>query len=173
MKTRDHKTAQILLAITAGLVFASAAAAENAAVLSPTKRQQALDEAKKLLEMRDVSPAAAEHDPFHPAAFAELVGSMGHVAGVTPPAGETATHAPTGPRNDRELLQAIAASLKPSGNFVIGGQETLVFGQKRVKAGGTLTITFEGSEYTLEVTAIHRTNYTLRLNREEFTRPIK
>jgi hypothetical protein len=48
-----------------------------------------------------------------------------------------------------------------------------VFGQKRVKAGGFLTITFEGNEYTLEIASIERPNFTLRLNREEFTRPIK
>ena len=34
-------------------------------------------------------------------------------------------------------------------------------------------ITFEGTEYTVEVTAIENNNFTLRLNREEFTRPIK
>jgi len=49
----------------------------------------------------------------------------------------------------------------------------LVFGQKRVKAGGLLTITFEGNEYTLEIVSIAPPNFTLRLNREEFTRPIK
>lgn len=77
------------------------------------------------------------------------------------------------PKGPRGLLESIAASLKPSGYFVIGGQPTLVFGQKRVKAGGTLTINFEGREYTLEVVALDRTNFTLRLDREEFTRPIK
>ena len=77
------------------------------------------------------------------------------------------------PKTDRDILQAIAASLKPTGNFVLSGQPTLVFGQKRVKAGGLVTITFEGTEYTLEITAIERTSFTLRLNREEFTRPIK
>ena len=34
-------------------------------------------------------------------------------------------------------------------------------------------ITFEGNQYTLEITSIDRTNFTLRLNREEFTRTIK
>jgi hypothetical protein len=84
-----------------------------------------------------------------------------------------ATTVPTGPRGDRELVEAIAKSLKPSGYIVLGGQASLSFGQKRVKAGGILTITFEGSQYTLEITSIDRTNFTLRLNREEFTRTIK
>jgi hypothetical protein len=81
--------------------------------------------------------------------------------------------APAGPRSDREILAAIAVNLRPSGNFVLGGQQTLIFGQKRVKAGMPLTINFEGTEYTLEITAIDRANFTLRLNREEITRPIK
>jgi ribosomal 50S subunit-recycling heat shock protein len=77
------------------------------------------------------------------------------------------------PKTDRDIVRAIASSLKPTGNFILAGQPTLVFGQKRVKAGSLLTITFEGTEYTLEITAIERTSFTLRLNREEFTRPIK
>lgn len=174
MNTPNQKIFQSLLALAGSLVFALAPAAENSDVMSPTKRQLALDQAKKLLAVREVSPSAADHDPFHSAAFAELVAGPGRVPGVTPPSGETAaSHAPAGPRSNHELLQAIGASLKPSGNFILGGQPTLVFGQKRVKAGGTLTITFEGSEYILEITAIERTNFTLRLNREEFTRPIK
>ncbi len=170
MKTPIQKTLQCLLALAGGLFFALAPAAENGEVMSPTKRQLSLDQAKKLLTIREVSPAAADHDPFHSAAFAELVGTAVH---ATPSGDTAASHVPSGPRSNHELLQAIAASLKPSGNFVLGGQQTLVFGQKRVKAGGTLTITFEGSEYTLEIAAIERTNFTLRLNREEFTRPIK
>ena len=70
-------------------------------------------------------------------------------------------------------VRAIATSLKPSGYIVLGGQPSVSFGQKRVKAGGILTITFEGNQYTLEVVSIDRTNFTLRLNREEFTRTLK
>jgi hypothetical protein len=141
-----------------------ALAAEGDTVLSPAKRQDALDKARKLLATRDVAPVTV--DPFHSEKFSEMVSGLGRTSGVTAPV--TAS-----PRTEREILQAIATSLKPSGNFILGGQSTLVFGQKRVKAGGFLTITFEGTEYTLEITAIERTSFTLRLNREEFTRPIK
>jgi hypothetical protein len=78
-----------------------------------------------------------------------------------------------GPRSDHDILAGIASGLTPTGIFVLDGQRTLVFGQKRVKAGTTLTINFEGGEYIVEVTAIDHTSFTLRLNREEFTRPIK
>ena len=156
------------LLLAGGSVFAA-----GEAVLSPAKRQQALDRGKALVANREIVPAAT--NPFYPPAFAEAVAAMGRAANATgtETTGTTTTTAPTGPRNDRELLQAIAASLKPSGYIVLGGQASVSLGQKRVKAGGVLTITFEGNQYTLEIVSIDRTNFTLRLNREEFTRTIK
>jgi hypothetical protein len=150
---------------------APAAGAPN--VLSPAKRQEVVDQAAKLLAAREVAPVTS--DPFHPAGFEELMAESGRPAGsptgTTPRDGAPAQ--PTGPRNERDLLQAIGTGLKPSGFYTLSGQPTLVFGQKRVKAGGSLTITFEGTEYTLVVTTIAPPNFTLRLNREEFTRTIK
>jgi hypothetical protein len=155
--------------IAAALLLSSAVLASADTVLSPIKRQEALARGKELVAVRDVVPVTT--NPFFPAAFAEAVSSVGRVSGpVAPAAGEAA---PAGPRTERDLLQAIASSLKPSGYIVLGGEPSLSFGQKRVKAGGILTITFEGKQYTLEVTSIDRTNFTLRLNREEFTRTIK
>lgn len=157
------------------LLLGGAAAASGDTVLSPAKRQEALERGKSLVAPREV--ALISVNPFHPPAFAETVAGMGRVPGTTTPSndsgGETVTRVPTGPRTDRELLQAISTSLKPSGYIVLGGQASLSFGQKRVKAGGVLTITFEGNQYTLEITSINRTNFTLRLNSEEFTRTIK
>lgn len=140
--------------------------AQTGIVQNPAKRQEAIDKGHALLAPREATVPSA--DPFHSEAFAEVVGGMGRVPGVVQ------TEAPrVGPRSDRDLLEAIATSIQPSGYFILGGEATLVFGQKRVKAGSTLTINFEGTEYTLEITALDRTNFTLRLNREEFTRPIK
>lgn len=156
------------------LLFGSVALAAEGTVLNPVKRQAALEQGKALVAPREMAPVTV--DPFHPAAFAETVAAMGRVSGTASPAGgpgDTANPAPSGPRTDRELLKAIAQGLKPSGYIVLGGQSSISFGQKRVKAGGVLTITFEGGQYTLEVTSIDRTNFTLRLNREEFTRTIK
>jgi hypothetical protein len=124
--------------------------------------------------VREITPI--QDNPFFPAAFAEAAAALGRGPGQvtpTPDGGEVPARPPTGPRTDRDLLQAIAQSLKPGGYIVIGGQPSLSFGQKRVKAGNTLTITFEGNQYTLEVVNIDRTTFTLRLNREEFTRTIK
>lgn len=159
----------LLLAALAGITLTRAAAADPAgSVLSPLKRQEVIEQAASLLAAREISPVTS--NPFQPGGFEELVGGMDRPAGST--TGETPAQA-TGPRSNRDLVQAIGAGLKPSGFFVLGGQPTLIFGQKRVKAGGTLTITFEGTQYTLEITTITPPNFTLRLNREEFTRTIK
>jgi hypothetical protein len=137
-------------------------------VSNPTKRIEGLAQAKALLTTKEA--AVSVKDPFHSEAFGEALGAAGSKGGTTP---TTTQAAPAGPRSNRDLLQAIAAGLKPSGFFVLSGEPTLVFGQKRVKAGGVLTIHFEGADYTLEIVSIERPNFTLRLNREEFTRPIK
>jgi len=174
-RTLDHPVR--LMALFAALAAVPLVRAEDeagASVASPGKRQESVDQAKKLMAHRDVIPITA--DPFHPEAFNEVVAAMGgHVPGAVAPVapGEPAAAHPAAPRTERDVLQSIAAVLKPSGYIVLGGQPSLSFGQKRVKAGGTLTINFEGTEYTLEITSIDRTNFTLRLNREEFTRPIK
>lgn len=164
--------------IIASLVVlaAGAGAAMADTVLAPAKRQQILERSKALIAVREVVPVPV--DPFYSQAFTEAVAAMGRVSGNVPaPSNNEGTpeapRTPVGPRNDRDLLQAIAASLKPSGYIVLGNQPSLSFGQKRVKAGGVLTITFEGAQYTLEIVSIDRTNFTLRLNREEFTRTIK
>ncbi len=172
MKSPLNKVNRLILVLAAALLTATARAAEASDVLSPTKRQETLDQAKKLLAPREALPPVI--DPFHSEAFNELVGAASRVPG-TGASSETSgkTPAATGPRSPHDRLQAIAAGLKPSGFYVLSGQPTLVFGQKRVKAGGFVTITFEGTEYTLEIVSIDRPNFTLRLNREEFTRPIK
>jgi len=163
--------ASIALALVAGRSYG----AEGEVVVNPQKRQASLEQAKGVLAAKPQAPMGK--DPFHPEVE---VGSTTNSTNTTEPAQTTGNNVavrkdPVGPRSTRDLLQTIATSpsLKPSGFFVLGGEPTLVFGQKRVKAGGFLTINFEGSEYTLEIVSISRPNFTLRLNREEFTRPIK
>ncbi|HQY04903.1 MAG TPA: hypothetical protein PLQ52_02450 [Lacunisphaera sp.] len=168
MKSNHLRLTCAVLLMAGGLTMGTANT-----VLSPAKRQAALERGKSLLAPREIVPLAV--NPFYPEAFAETVAGLGRTTGATATTtgGDTATTVPTGPRGDRELVEAIAKSLKPSGYIVLGGQASISFGQKRVKAGGILTITFEGNQYTLEITSIDRTNFTLRLNREEFTRTIK
>jgi hypothetical protein len=166
MMTAKKKILSVVLVLSAGMLWRPAGAAETSDIPAPAKRLEILKQAKQLLAVHEAP--VVTNDPFHSQAFAELTGTAARP--VTPdPAGAKVVS----PRSPQDLLQAIAANLKPSGNFIMNGEHTLIFGQKRVKAGGTLTITFEGTEYTVEVTAIENNTFTLRLNREEFTRPIK
>ena len=164
-------TMRIAAAIAAVAAVGSAVAQE--AVSNPAKRTEVLTQSKALLAAKE--QGSAIKDPFHSEAFAGTIAANAGkpVSGQASGSETGSTRTSTGPRTPHDLLQAIASSLKPSGYFVLGGQPTLVFGQKRVKAGSLLTITFEGTEYTLEIVSIERPNFTLRLNREEFTRPIK
>lgn len=158
------------------LLAAVALAADVAPVTAPTKRTESLGTAQKLLTAREATAPADLADPFHSEAFATTAATSGTVAAgnQSPATGGSgnAVARPGAPRTTRDLLQSIGDALRPSGFIVMGGEPSLSFGQKRVKPGGTLTITFEGAEYTLEVTAIDRTNFTLRLNNEEYTRPV-
>lgn len=143
-----------------------ALADEPSPVLSPVARKEALAKAEALLSQKPLGLPADAIDPFHSEAFAEATGHVVHANN------DSGTPKP-GPKSERDILVGIASGLKPTGNFVIAGQPTLFFGQKRVKPGTTLTINFEGAEYIVEITAIDHTSFSLRLNREEYTRPIK
>ncbi len=140
---------------------------EAGQVATPTRRASAVAAAKKLLTVTEHGAIPNLVDPFH----SDTV--------VQPPIDkvpdEPGKPPKPGPKVDdsSRLIRAIAAALKPSGHFVIGGEPNLVFGQKRVKAGGHLSITFEGTAYTVDITAITNTTFTLSLNGEEYTRPIK
>ena len=171
MKLPMNKLLRLLLVVLAGGTGFTLGRAAEGEILSPTARQQALENARKLLAPHEIAAPAA--DPFHSDAYNELVKGAGKTPVTTGTGGATNPSTSTGPRTSRDQLQAISAGLKPSGYIVLGGQPTLLFGQKRVKAGGSVTITFEGTEYTVEITSIVSPNFTLRLNREEFTRPIK
>lgn len=156
----------LILAGAAGLGLNAAADENVSPVLSPNVRKEAVARAEALLATKPVTLPANIIDPFHSDAFAEATGHSVHAAASD-------TTPVKGPRTDHDILVGIANGLKPTGNFVLGGQETLIFGQKRVKPGTSLTINFEGAEYIVEITAIDHTSFTLRLNREEYTRPIK
>ncbi len=161
------KLGALLAATTLALGLVVRASADD--VVSPNKRTDVLNSAKALLTVKDGAMAAK--DPFHSEAFAEAVANA---AGVSPsrPTETGPSKAPVGPRSNRDTLQAIATNLKPR-YLELGGQPILFFGQKRVKAGDILTINFEGTDFALEVVSIEKPNFTLRLNRDEFTRPIK
>ncbi len=138
----------------------------------PAKRETTVALAKTLLQPRvyAVSPADAI-SPFAPPTFdqpdpeelkSQRAAAAAAAAGIV--------HRTPG---DRGVLEQLAEKIVPSGIARLGGNAILLFGQKKLKVGDRLTITFEGNDYDLDITSIGNTNFTLRYNSEEITRSIK
>lgn len=157
------------------LAFAGAAplCAQKSDLVPPQKRAVAVEMADRLVQPR-VLAALPETlvVPFNPVGFdqpdpEEIKAQQAAAAAAA------ASGTPLRPVGDRNVLATIADKLSPSGTAIIGGDPILLFGSRRLKIGDRITVTYEGADYQLEITAITRTTFTLRLNREEITRPIK
>jgi len=132
-------------------------------------RRAVVELAAKLAKVETPEPMVDSQlaHPFSPAGFGQTAQD-----GSGPGAGAVSA-GPSKPFGDHDILAAIAPRIMPSGTFSMGTDRLLIFGKKRLKAGDHLTVNFEGADYVLELVAIDRTNFTLRLNHEEITRPIK
>lgn len=171
MKLTSFMIAVAGVALTAGTNLPAKPAAPKKGAESDIAtieaRKGVVEMAQGLAKQEQPAPLADDLPvPFNPRGFNAVV----HEA-PRPPEGQV------GPivrrSGDREVLEAIASRVLPSGTFSLGGERYLQFSKKRLKVGDKLTVTHEGADYTLELTAIDATNFTLRLNREEITRPIK
>jgi hypothetical protein len=171
---------KLLRVLLLALPAAVATAADVSPVIVPTKRDESLRQARAMLAPREAGAPQGLKDPFNSEAFlaaanaagAPAAPAAGPAAGGTTAAGVPAAR-PAGPRSGRDLLAALAEGLRPSGSFTLRGEPILTFGARRVKVGDALTVTFEGAEYAVVISAIKPPNFTFRLNNEEFTRPIK
>jgi hypothetical protein len=162
--------------LIAGLLVALPAAAKTAAPRKVPQSDLASVESRRASV--NVSNALAKVDnpgplpdplplPFNPSGFNRVVREEPRPSAEP---GQTAAPKAAG---DHDVLAAIAQRVTPTGTFNLGGSRYLQFSKKRLKVGDHLTVTHEGQDYNLELTAIDATNFTLRLNREEITRPIK
>ena len=107
--------------------------------------------------------ASAVARPFNPSGFYRTARPVTEtVAGPAPKA-----------YGDREILAALAAKVIPKGTLRLGSQSLLIFGKKNLRPGDRLTVSHEGQDYNLVLVGFDNTNFTLRLNKEEITRPIK
>lgn len=170
------------LALGCGLVglattqaWSAAAPAPKSDVVPPQKRQATVDKALRLTKAP--APLQLPPDlvqPFNPANFDapdQEDPKPGPNPGPNPPGPKPA---PT-ISSDRELLEAMAPRIQPTGALVVSGRPpVLTFaGAKRARVGDVLQVQFNEKEYDIEITAIDRTNFTLRFRGEELTRPIK
>jgi hypothetical protein len=179
MKTRFLISALLLAAMGAVPVLRAVPAKSNSNVKSDLAtvedRQVVVALANKIARPVEITPVPDEpKTPFAPVGFdrPDPVERRG-----LPPPGANAGGPPK-PSSSRNILETIAARVQSTNSVTFNGT-TFVFvkmpggGQKRLKVGDKLTITFEGLDYELEITAIESTTYTLRLGNEKITRPIK
>ncbi|MBX7122095.1 MAG: hypothetical protein K1X42_08185 [Opitutaceae bacterium] len=157
----------------AGTPLVGAPAKALKADINPSAARTAMvEKAQKLSRQVEVANLAATTvDPFSPASFNAPDPEEMRLAAE---AARRARGVP-GPRvaSDRDLLIAIAHQIKPTGTMNLGGESILLVGSQKIRVGESLSASYEGKPIAVTVTAIDRTSFSLRLNGEEFTRPIK
>lgn len=145
-----------------GLLLTSAATSMFAAADIPTSQARAkiLDVGEKLLSEPEhqYSAKSPAKSPF----TAKLVANEVKAA---PKSGR--------PASDLEFLQILAAKLNPTGVLMLGDEALLLFGEKKVKVGDTMKIPFDKDSVDVELVDLSGTSFTLKLNNEQLTRPIK
>lgn len=176
---RSGRAARALAAAALALLAAAAPAQQKSDLLPPAKRRPAVETAERLAKPRVLPPLPAELNlPFNPVAFGqpdpeELKALAAAQAAAAASASSAKASAAKAPATDRDFLNAIASRIQPSGTLILGGEPLLIFGKKRLRIGDRFSVSYDAQDYDLELIAIDRTTFTLRLNREEITRPIK
>lgn len=141
-------------------------------LLPPQKRQATVVTAEQLVHSIAPQPIPAELiSPFNPPDFDKPEGQ--EAAPNSSDSRSTSAASPSAPMGDRQILEALASQLTPTGTIQIGGAPRLVMGSKRFEIGTRFTVTYNNQDYELLLTSIDRTTFTLRYRNEEITRPIK
>ena len=173
-------TPRAIVLFTASLFAAAPAwsASKPAAsdIVAPPKRQQTVDTATRLSRPPAPVPAPTTLlSPFNPANFdqPDPEEQRANAAAGIRPTGPAGPAKPAGPVGDRELLEVIAARIQPTGSVNFSGKSLLTFPGKTVGVGQSFLVTYNGQDHELELIAVERTTFTLRLRGEEITRPIK
>ena len=164
----------LLLALALGPATGAAGAVAKRKVpqsdlASAETRRAAVDLAASLakVDTPEVVVGASLPRPFNPPGF----NSVARPVEATVAAGTVGP--PPKAYGDREILAALASKVTPGGTMGRGSHSLLNFGKKNLRPGDHLTVSYEGQEYNLELVGFDNTNFTLRLNKEEITRPIK
>ncbi len=157
------KLLSLFVIFLAGLA-AAPVYAQRSDILPPVRRAASLEKAARLLE-QPVVPAILPtiKNPFAPPDFDRIDPVEAPVvAGVAPRA-----------RTAREVLEMIAASINPTGTMFMREEPILVFASGHRRVGDRITASVDGVQYTVTISGIDRTSYTLRLNNEQISRPIE
>ncbi len=170
-----------LLALSVLALLALAASrplfgARTASDITPPQRRQASVEMAERLTRR-VPPPDSPADlasPFNPLGFdlpdPDVLAAAKALRDAAAAAAGTVVR---GPATDREVIEALALRLNPSGTFILGGKPLLIIDRNRFEVGTKFIVTYEERDYELQLVSIDRTTFTLRYRGEEITRPIK
>lgn len=168
----------VVLATATSLVAKTPPAGD---IAPAAKRRPTVELAQKIAAVTLPAPLGPDSVlPFNPVAFTqpdpeeqralEQAAANQQALASTPTGGA----APARPgATDREQLAAIASQIRPTGSMLVRGEPRLILQSRFVKIGDKFTVTYSGVDYVLELTAIDLTTFTLRLNGEAITRPIK
>lgn len=143
--------------------------AQRSDILPPQRRAPVVEQAQLFID----PPAKPEVDagfnnPFFPNSLKPKDDLL-----TAPIPQDTSAPVQAAPASVYELLETIAPQINPTGSVSLGGQPLLLFGQKKVRVGDELPIIFDGERYTLIISRIETSSFTLRLGAAEITRPIK
>jgi hypothetical protein len=180
----NHSAHRILVLAVTAFVSVNVGVAATAAVsdVAPVaKRRPTVELAQKLAAISPPVPLPPDAvAPFNPVAFGQpdpeeqraidQAAATQQAAANAAAAGQVRAVAAV---TDREQLAAIAAKIPARGSVIVGNVPRLVIDSKFVKIGAKFTVTYSGVDYVLELIAIDSTTFTLRMNGEEITRPIK
>lgn len=152
--------------VLAGLVafLAQTGLAQRPDILPPARRAASVEKATKIFEQPVVAAVLpTTKNPFAPPDFDRV-----DPVEAPPVAGPILRQ-----RTTREILEMIAGSLNPSGTIFLRDEPILLFGARQMRIGDRLNATVGGVQYAIVITGIERTSFTVRLNNEQISRPIK
>lgn len=177
----NYRLPPVFMRLLVGLAFAAPAVAKPLTdLVSPEKRRSIVEQFQRHTRSPEPVPLPADlAQPFNPVGFdqpdPEEVRAAA-AASARASAGQPAAVGQPVLAGDREILEAIAAKILPSGMIKIGGRPPLLtFGRRNVEVGSTFTVTnpSNGQDYEVSLVAIEPPTFTLRYRNEEITRPIK
>jgi hypothetical protein len=133
---------------------------------APSKRMQPIDTARLMLTIQpleEVSEEIIQNNPFNriyePVVAEEIV--------------QKANAAPVNLISNRDILMGSLTAIRPTGSMQMSGVNFLLFSQKKLKVGDSISFVFNGQNYEVILSAIDNTTFTLRYKGEEITSPIK
>ncbi len=159
----NHCSLPCFFSLLGALVALCPAARAQSDLAAPKIREQVVADAVRVVGMRGgtTEQPGPIPNPFVPKESEAAAGSEA----PAPTPGPTLAGA--------ELLATLAARIPATGTVNLGGEAMLLLGQKRLKVGDSITISFEGRSYELSIAAVTSTSFTVKRGETIHTRPVR